>query len=141
MADGTSTDSSNLIPDFITVPAPKTQQQSKTEEKHETSKPKEPALWWLNVGLEVNGKFLTLPMGIPLDKLKAKPVPNKTSDFQQLRIGEKQLWEAVHKEMQKLKPGESKRLNLQVEIRRVNEAELLEEDTNPYSLSKLNFAL
>lgn len=132
-----------LIPSFeeITGPKPQSDKQDSTSTNGNGSngKTKEPAQFWLNVGVERNGKLLTLPMGIPLDKLKSKPVPNKQSEFQQLRAGEKALWDQFRTFFEGLKPGESKRVNFVCEVRRINEAELIEEDTNPFAPGKLSF--
>jgi len=105
----------------------------------DTKATREPARYWLNVGIVRGDKLLTLPMGIALDKLKAKNIPQKASDFQALRIEEGKLWGQFKEFYQELKPGESKRVNFVCEIRMTSEAEQIEETENPYLLGKLSF--
>jgi hypothetical protein len=99
--------------------------------------------FWLNVGVERNGKLLTLPLGIPLDGLTAKSIPNgkASAEFRGMRIAEKQLWDKIQEVMSTLKPGESKSLPLQVEIRHVEAKELTAEEaaSNPFALGDLSF--
>jgi hypothetical protein len=131
---------SDMIPQFDEISGPTPKAVASGGRTHDKTEPKrEPARYWLNVGVVRGEKLLTLPMGIPLDKLKAKPIPNKASDFQQLRAGEADLWKAFKAEFEKLKPGESKKLNLTCEIRMTSEAEAVEEDTNPYAVGALTF--
>ncbi len=130
----------DLIPELQEIKAPTEKQETTPGPKKE----RDPANFWLNVGVirknaEGEEKLITLPMGIPLDKLKSKDVPKKHSDFQQLRAAEKALWEQFKPFFESLKPGESKRVNFICEVRRVSDAETVEEETNPYALGKLNF--
>lgn len=121
---------SNLLSEFEDIQLPGS---SKTPDM--ASQAKRPAAkYWVNVGLRRNGKLLTLPMGIPLDNLKAKAIPKQAGDFQNMRKGEAQLWEVLQQLMSTLKPGESKTLPFEVEIRKVEEHEQIEENVNPFDL-------
>ena len=71
------------------------------------------AEFWVNVGVtskNADGEevFLSLPKGIALDGLKAKPVPNKASPFQAIRESEAALFDQLMKLAHSLKPGEVK---------------------------------
>jgi hypothetical protein len=102
----------------------------------------EAARYWINVGIERNGKFLSLPLGIPLDKLKAKPVPSTPGDFHNLRQAEAELWSEIEMLKASLSPGQEVDLDLTVRIRMTAEKEEKEtaENLNPYSLGN-NFNL
>lgn len=120
----------NLLSQFedIQVPTSKTSSDASTQGKRPAAK------FWVNVGLRRNGKLLTLPMGIPLDNLKSKAVPKQAGDFQSMRKAEAQLWEKIQELMSTMKPGESKTLPFEVEIRKVTEEEQIEETSNPFDL-------
>lgn len=104
---------------------------------------RKPTKYWLNVGLQRQDKFLTLPMGIPLDDLEPKPIPgpqSKNQDFRNLRIGEAQLHGKIQEIMAGLKPGQSIKLPLEVEIRMVDEKmepTEKEVENNPYAVGDL----
>jgi hypothetical protein len=121
----------DMIPELSEAPKDEIKKPGSTSSSTETKKEREPANFWLNVGVvrkNADGveKLVTLPMGIPLDKLKAKPVPKNASEFQQLRAAEAELWAQFKPFYEALKPGESKRIPFVVEVRRVSEAEKAE---------------
>lgn len=105
-----------------------------------------PTQYWLNVGVvrgtNGNEKLLTLPQGIPLDGLEARSIPSQKTnnqDFRNMRIAEAQLWKAMQELIATLKPGESRRVDLVCEIRRIDEkAEVTDDEvaTNPYALGE-----
>lgn len=131
----------SLIPSFEEITGPKARQQETQQPRNGNDKPKRPpAQFWVNVGKEKNGKLLTLPMGIPLDGLTAKPIKGKPdSEFAKMRAAEADMWEQFWAFCKTLKPGEAKRLNFVVEVRRVSEQEAVEEETNEFALGKLDF--
>lgn len=91
------------------------------------------AKFWLNIGYAVDVKdengndeerFVSLPQGIPLDTQEALPAKGKNQEwkaFQQARNG---LLEQIMAAAQTLEPGEGQLLNLQIQLRRVNEEEV-----------------
>lgn len=113
-----------------------------------TNKPKKNTQFWVNVGLQRpdgkgGTKLVQLPMGIPLDELVAPTVPSpKTQniEFRNLRLAQNQLWAEMKRIMETLKPGESVTLPLQVELRKVDEKEIVEnvdQSENPFAIGDL----
>lgn len=104
---------------------------------------REPTQFWINVGYEANGKFVSLPLGIPLDSLPEIKVPGpqtKNPEFRQLQQARRMLHEQVKKLMETLEPGDEGLLpKLQVQIRRIEKNEnvpMTEEEAaaNPFAL-------
>lgn len=107
-------------------------------EQNQNSAKRPAAKFWVNVGIKRGGKMLTLPMGIALDNLQAKPLPKQRGEFYHLREAEAQLWEKIQALMATLKPGESKTLPFEVEIRRVEEKQdSPESQENPFALGDI----
>jgi hypothetical protein len=93
------------------------------------------AQYWLNIGYRVEVptadgqgtevKFVSLPVGIPLDTMKPLEMPRSQS-FAQLQAARNDLLEQVMKEAQKLEPGEDVVVGtgtgLEIQIRRVSGA-------------------
>lgn len=99
--------------------------------------------YWCNVGIERGGKFIPLPMGIPLDNLKPRNIPGpktKNQEFRNVRIAEKQLLEAVQSQLGTFTPGETRRVQFVVEIHMVDEKTEISEDEideNPFAVGEL----
>ncbi len=95
------------------------------------SRPK--AQLWLNVGYTtevdsiVDGQsvteeqFISLPVGIPVDTMEHLPTNMRNESFAQLRGAQNYLLDEVIRAADLLKPGETKVLNLQIQLRRVND--------------------
>lgn len=102
-------------------------------------KPK--AVFWLNVGYESDVKdedgtnrFVSLPFGIPLDTQEALATNGKNREFAAFQQARNDLLEQIMECAQQLQAGESRLINLQVQIRKVNdEAEAISADQNPFS--------
>ncbi len=141
--NSSSTTASGLFD--IKIPGQENPQGQGAQQSDSEKKPKKDSQFWVNVGIVRGDKLLTLPMGIPLDDLNAKPVPRlneKNADFVNLREGERQLWEQFQKAFRSLKPGESQRLNFVVEVRRIKEvpADVKASNVNPYAIGEVKFA-
>lgn len=105
--------------------------------------------FWVNVGLTRKNaageaKLVSLPMGIPLDELQPRRVPSQKTqnqDFRNLRLAENELFSKLREIMATLKPGQSVTLPFQVELRRVDEKEVIEDEqdpsVNPYAVGEL----
>ncbi len=145
MANGDG--STSLIPNFDDITGPSTTQ--KASEQASSKKKNLPAQYWLNVGIERNGRLCSLPMGIPLDNLKPKPIPaaghtadatpdqiQKKAEFRAMRDTEHKLWGKLQEVYLGLKPGEEKTVQLVCRVRRVDSKELTEteQETNPFAL-------
>lgn len=117
----------------------------KNEESSQEKKAFKPSKFWVNVGIKKGDKLVALPMGIPLDGLKAKPIPGKETknpEFRQLRVGENQLWKLVEEQMAKMQDGEEVELTgFTVILRKSKEKEDVESiDTseNPFAITSLS---
>jgi hypothetical protein len=129
MAESTS----SILPNLDEV-GEQSSTTAQAESKSDKSKlPK--TRYWLNVGVVRNGKLLSLPMGIPLDGLKAKAIPTislkdvseeqatRRVDFRDLREEEAKLWEAFSKMFHGLKPGEERDVNFTCRVRMTENTE------------------
>ena len=122
------------INDFITGGQSNHENQTAAKPKSE---------FWVNVGIEKAGKLVSLPMGIALDKLEARKIPgssSKNTEFRFLRLAEADLWKKMQEIMAQMKPGEVISLPFQVELRRCEATEQVEEqDTtvNPFAVGPL----
>ena len=102
---------------------------------------------WLNVGRQVDCKvddgtgnkvngtqFIALPMGLAMDTMEEMAVPksNKNQEYKQIVLARNNLMAQIQKAAEALQPGEELLIPLQVQIRRVEEAQDLPEGDNPF---------
>ena len=84
---------------------------------------------WLNVGYSttvlVDGvpeeRFVNLPMGMPVDTMELLPVNSRNQEFAQFRMAQNDLLNQIVEFGKTLAPGEAKTLNLELQLRRVND--------------------
>ena len=98
--------------------------------------------FWLNIGYDSgvaneDGKgtrFVALPAGIPLDGQEKLPTNSRNREFAAFQAARNDLMEQLMAVAESLQPGEEKLLNLQVQLRRVND-DMAEPDTanNPFA--------
>lgn len=109
-----------------------------------TAQSKPAAQFWLNIGYQTevvnedgSKKFVSLPMGIPLDTMEPAKVNSSNKDYAAFMSAKNDLLNAFMAEADKLAPGEEKLVNLQIQLRRVTgPQEAIAPDANPYSLGK-----
>lgn len=89
---------------------------------------------WLNVGYEVNGKFVSLPLGLPIDTMDSAEIRGQNEDFVKLRTAQNELLEALKNAGQNMAPGQEQTVNLQVRLRRVNEELVVDRASNEYAI-------
>lgn len=103
--------------------------------------------FWLNIGYSVevdvheNGvavgketKFVSLPVGIPMDGMQALPVNSKSEEFAAFQTARNDLLEQLSQLVTGLKPGEDRLINLQVQARRISaEAAPIAAANNPFA--------
>jgi len=77
---------------------------------------------WLNIGYEKNGKFVTIPVGIPLDTTDALAVRGNNPDWVGFTNARNDLLEALVAAGQALEPGAEVQVPLQVRVRRTSVA-------------------
>lgn len=91
------------------------------------AKPK--ATLWLNAGytttVVVDGveeeRFVNLPMGMPVDTMELLPTNSRNAEFAQFRMAQNDLLNQIMELGKSLAPGEAKTINLELQLRRVNE--------------------
>lgn len=101
--------------------------------------------FWINLGYPVDyqlddgsteQRFVSLPIGIPLDGQERLPTNSKNEQFAAFQVARNELLDQLMAIAQTLEPGEDKIINLKVQIRRVNE-EVIRTEDNPF-IKKLN---
>jgi len=96
---------------------------------------------WLNVGYWVGEgeerRFVSLPVGIPLDTQEPLKIRGQSQDYNDFNESRNELLEMLIAEGMKLDPGADDLVNLQIQVRRVAApVEATKGDANTYSLSK-----
>lgn len=80
--------------------------------------------YWLNIGRKAGEgeaeRFVSLPMGVAVDGMKAKPIRGSNAEYNEFTATGNAMLERVQSICAELAPGESRILNLQVEVRRIN---------------------
>ncbi len=113
------------IPKFTQTPTTALQQD----------KPK--AELWINIGYEVPdpegiSKFISLPLGIPLDQVKLLNTSTPNEEFNLVNQARNDLLDQLLNVANTVEPGQSKIVNLSVEVRRVSENVEVNKDINPF---------
>ena len=91
--------------------------------------PKPKATLWLNAGytttVVVDGveeeRFVNLPIGMPVDTQELLPTNSRNQEFAQFRMAQNDLLNQIMELGKSLAPGEAKTINLELQLRRVNE--------------------
>ena len=91
--------------------------------------------FWMNVGFTAEGAsaegedvFVSLPYGLPLDSMEHVNTKSKNADYTALQQARNGLLDQVKEAAATLQPGESMTVQLEVQIRRIEE-EVAEEPT------------
>lgn len=100
------------------------------------------AQFWLNIGYQADGviegedapRFISLPVGIPLDTMETLPTNSRNQVYALQQAARNDLVAQLMEAASSLNSGESKIVNLQIELRRVNE------DAGPVDASHSPFA-
>lgn len=84
--------------------------------------------FWMNVGFTAEGAgtdgedmFVSLPYGLPLDSMEHVNTKSKNADYTQLQQARNSLLDQVKEAAATLQPGESMTVQLEVQIRRIEE--------------------
>ena len=88
------------------------------ERRQDQSRPE--AKVWLNFGYEANGRFVNLPLGLPIDTMEPIKV-NGSAEWAQFQTARNNLLKALQGAGDKLQPGEEQEVRMTIKIRRVNE--------------------
>ena len=94
---------------------------------------------WLNVGYDANGRFVNLPVGIPVDTMELLPIRGQNEEWAQFQSARNQLLKAIQEAGDNLEPGAEVEVNLTVKLRKVNEEIEVKTEDNEFAtdLSKL----
>ena len=94
---------------------------------------------WLNVGYDANGRFVNLPVGIPVDTMELLPIRGQNEEWAQFQYARNQLLKAIQEAGDNLEPGAEVEVNLTVKLRKVNEEIEVKAEDNEFAtdLSKL----
>lgn len=89
---------------------------------------------WLNLGYEANGRFVNLPIGIPVDTMKPTELKGQNEDWIKFQTARNNLLAACQSIGAQLEPGQEIEIpNLVIKLRRVNEELDVTKDTNDYA--------
>lgn len=106
----------------------------------------EKSMLWINIGYQTDvadaeGKpvFVSLARGIALDQIPDQPTNSSNEGFAHLRAAQNDLRDQLLAAAAKLAPGETKIVDVQLQIRRVNEETTVDLSQNP--LAKKLFAV
>lgn len=96
---------------------------------------------WLNVGYQVEDKFVNLPLGLAIDTMEPTEVRGQNEDWIMLQTARNELLKAIQEAGDELKPGEERELPLIIKIRHVADAKTIDKDANPLSMANAGFSL
>lgn len=103
-----------------------------------------PSQFWLNIGRSTGegetARFVRLPLGVAVDGMKPTPIKGSNADYNEFTETGNKMLARVQAICAELAPGESRIIQLEVEVRRVNDevaAPVLDE-TSAYA-EALNF--
>lgn len=90
---------------------------------------------WLNIGYEKNGRFVNLPVGMPLDTMEPTKIQGQNEDWVKFQSARNGLLDALKAFGAQLTPGQEVDIpDLVIKIRRVNEDMQVEQDDNEYAV-------
>ena len=94
---------------------------------------------WLNVGYDANGRFVNLPVGIPVDTMELLPIRGQNEEWAQFQSARNDLLKAIQEAGDNLEPGAEVEVKLVVKLRKVNEEIEVKPEDNEFAtdLSKL----
>ena len=90
---------------------------------------------WLNVGYDANGRFVNLPVGIPVDTMEALPVRGQNEEWAQFQSARNDLLKAIQEAGDNLEPGAEVEVKLVVKLRKVNEEIEVSKEDNPFAVN------
>ena len=88
---------------------------------------------WLNVGYDANGRFVNLPVGIPVDTMETLPIRGQNEEWAQFQSARNDLLKAIQAAGDGLEPGAEVEVKLVVKLRKVNEEIEVSKEDNPFA--------
>lgn len=106
-----------------TAAAPANRTTARGDEERRQSK------LWVNIGFHnAEGKFVNLPVGIPVDTMELIAVRGQSEDWVRLTHERNMLIKMLQQHGDKMEPGQEEILPLQVQLRRVSDKLELDEE-------------
>lgn len=96
---------------------------------------------WMNVGVDVGGEFIALPLGTAIDTMKPEEARGNNPEWLMKVAARNELLEMIQAKGDALEPGEEITLTLEVRLRRVEDKPEIDETSNPFSLKNAGFSL
>ena len=90
---------------------------------------------WLNVGYDANGRFVNLPVGIPVDTMETLPIRGQNEEWAQFQSARNDLLKAIQEAGDNLEPGAEVEVKLVVKLRKVNEEIEVSKEDNPFAVN------
>jgi hypothetical protein len=90
---------------------------------------------WLNVGYDANGRFVNLPVGIPIDAMESLPIRGQNEEWAQFQSARNELLKAIQEAGDNLEPGAEVEVKLVVKLRKVNEGIEVSKEDNPFAVN------
>lgn len=89
---------------------------------------------WLNIGYEQNGKFINLPVGIPLDTTEPLAVSGQNEEWVKFQTARNGFLEFLQKYGAKMEPGAEEAISgLTIKIKRVAGPMSVDKDDNEFA--------
>jgi len=89
---------------------------------------------WINIGYYVGDRFISLPVGIPLDTMEEVSTRSSNEEYRQMQAARNDLLNAIKGAASELPGGGERQLNLQIQLRRVNaEQAPVDQSTNQFA--------
>ena len=127
------------ILDFDSAAKTNTAAASGTNNRRTQAQDRPSAKLWLNVGYDANGRFVNLPVGIPVDSMELLPIRGQNEEWVQFQSARNRLLKAIQEAGDNLEPGAEVEVKLTVKLRKVNEELAVSAEDNVFTtdLSKL----
>ncbi len=87
---------------------------------------------WVNIGLEVNGRFVNLPNGLPLDTMQEVLIRGNNKDWNAFQTSRNSLYHELMAAADKLEPGAEMEVPLKVRVRRIADPAAILDVDNAY---------
>lgn len=88
---------------------------------------------WMNVGYEKNGKFISIPLGLPVDTMEPVDAKGQNEEWLKQQLARNALLKAIQEKGDELEPGQEIKLNmLEIRIRRINDDKEISSEENEF---------
>ena len=102
---------------------------------------RDPTQVWMNIGYDVDGKFVNLPLGLGIDTMEPVRISGQDADWLNLSHARNDLLKEIQEAAAELEPGEEMELPLVVKIRRINTSVEVNSESNPLSMKNAGLSM